>query len=177
MTYIKAEFEKNLKEFNFSYQCNTAGFYSLSQNNDTKSILNVQLIMSEPSDEVIHGSRNNNEIQAIGSFKLRTPRKNKSLEFLILAFQNISKHCVEFIIIPTKELKRRLVKRNRISSDNWEIEIVFWLMPDNRLYETTYISVEAEWYYMSKGQNGRMADGTEEDYYEFLNSWDRFKMD
>ena len=101
----------------------------------------------------------------------------KDQDFLILAFQNTNKHCVDFIIIPTMELMKRLNKENRISTDNHEVEIVFWLMPDNHLYETTDIGVEAEWYYMSKGVNGRMANGTEWDYTEFLNDWGRFKME
>ena len=52
------------------------------------SIINAQLILSEPVDEVIHGSRNNNKIQAIGLFKLRLPTEVKEQDFLILAFQN-----------------------------------------------------------------------------------------
>ena len=180
MTYIKTEFEKKLKDLGFSYQCNTDGFYILSQNNDTDSIINAQLILSEPIDEVIHGSRNNNKIQAIGCFKLRLPIENITPEFLILAFQNISKHSVEFIIIPTKELKRRLVGSNRISTDNQEVEIVFWLMVDdnndNRLYDCTHIGIEWEWYYLSLGKNGRMADKTDMDFTEYLNNWNGLKM-
>ena len=44
-------------------------------------------------------------------------------------------------------------------------------MPDRFLYETTCISVEGEWYYMSKGVNGRMADDTDMNYTAFLNNW------
>ena len=65
---------------------------------------------------------------------------------------------------------------NRGSTDNQEIEMVFWLMPDNHLYETTDIGVEGEWYYLSKGMNGRMADGSYWDYSKFLNDWVRLKI-
>jgi hypothetical protein len=102
---MKAEFERKLKELEFSYQCITKGLYILSQNNDTNGILYVQLILSDPVDEVIQGSRNNNNIEAIGSFKIGLTPENKNPEFLILAFQNISNHCVEFIIVPSKECK------------------------------------------------------------------------
>ena len=173
---MKTEFEKKLKEQSFSYQCHTDGVYFLSQNNDTNSILNVQLILSEPVDEVIHGSRNNNETQAIGYFKLRLPARNNPPKFLILAFQNTSKHCVEFIIIPPQELKKRLVESNRISVVNNKVALLFWLMSDGCIYDCTNISVEGEWYYLSKGLNGRMADGTEWDYADYLNNWDRLKM-
>jgi hypothetical protein len=176
MTYIKAEFEKKLKELGFSYQCNTDGLYIMRLNNDPNRIINAQLVLSEPFDEVIHGSRNNNKTQAIGFFKLRLKAEVIEQDFLILVFQNKNNHCVEYIIIPPKELKRRLFDSNWVSTDNLEIEMVFWLMPDNHLYETTDLSVEGEWYYLSKGIHGRMVDQTEWDYTEFLNDWDILKM-
>ena len=49
-------------------------------------------------------------------------------------------------------------------------------MPDKHLYETTDISAEGEWYYLSKRVRGRMAEQTEWDYTEFLNDWHRFKI-
>lgn len=175
MTDIKTEVGEKLTEFGFSYKCNTDGIYIL-RNNDTDHIVHAHLTLSEPVDEVIHGSRNNNKIQAIGSFRLRFPPDNITPEFLILAFQNISRHCVEFIIIPSKELKRRLLSRDRISTDNQEVEIVFWLMPDNCLYETTNVGVEGEWFYISKGVNGRMADSSNWDYTEYHNNWKTMEM-
>jgi hypothetical protein len=46
-------------------------------------------------------------------------------------------------------------------------------MPDGSLYETNgiCISPEGEWYYLSKGINGRMADKTDWCYTLFLNNW------
>jgi hypothetical protein len=173
---MKTEFERKLKELNFSYQCNTDGLYIMRLNNNPNRIINAQLALSEPVDEVLHGSRNNNKAQAIGLFKLRLPAEVKEQDFLILVFQNRNNHCVEYIIIPPKELKRRLFDSNRVSTDNLDIEMVFWLMPDNHLYEATDISVEAEWYYLSNGVNGRMVDGMEWDYTEFLNDWGRLKL-
>lgn len=173
---MKTEFEKKLKEHSFSYHCNTDGLYILCQNNDTNRCINAQLIYSKPIDEVIHKSRNNNNIQAIGYFKLEFLTEVKETDFFILAFRNTSNHSVEFIIIPQKELKRRLVESNRISNVNEEIEIVFWLMADRFLYDCTNVGIEWEWYYLSKGLNGRMADGTEWDYTEFHNDWNRLKL-
>ncbi len=48
-------------------------------------------------------------------------------------------------------------------------------MPDEFIYNCTNISIEGEWYYLSKGLIGRMADKTEWNYTEFLNDWDRLK--
>ena len=53
------------------------------------------------------------------------------------------------------------------------VEMVFWLMADGFVYDATNISVEGEWYFISKGVNGRMATGSELDYSEYLNNWQR----
>jgi hypothetical protein len=174
---MKTEFENTLKEHSISFQCNTKGQYILCPHNDTNSILYSHLIMSEPVDVVIHGSQNNNKIQAIGCFTIRLPKEVKEQDFLIMAFQNTNNHCVEFIIIPKIELKRRLGVDNRISTGKKVLKMVFWLMPDNCLYDCTNLGIEGEWYYLSKGRNGKMADGTEWDYTDYLNRWDRLKMD
>jgi hypothetical protein len=176
MTYIKAEFEKKLKELGFSCQCHTNGLYILRQNNVNDRILIAQLICSEPVDELKLGSRNGNVIQSIGHFKLRLSTEVKEPSFLILAFGNSCNSVVELIILPNRELTWRLNKENRISTVDTEIEIVFWLMPDNRLYETTNLGIEGEWYYMSKGLHGRLADETDWCYTKFLNNWERLKM-
>lgn len=171
-----AEFEKRIVELGFSYNCNTAGIYNLYKNNVTNCFLTTQLICSEPVDESKLGSRNGNVIQSIGHFKLNLLTEVKDQWFLILAFQNTNNHCVEFIVITKEELMRRLNKMRRVSTDSLEIDIVFWLMPDNHLYDCSELSVEGEWYFLSKGVNGRMADGTEWDYSKFLNAWDGLKM-
>jgi len=168
---MKTDFENKLIKLGLSYQCNTDGQYVLYKKNVLNSILNAQLICSEPLDESKLGSRNGNVIQSIGRFKLRFQMELRVQDFIILAFQNTNKHCVDFIIIPTIELMKRLNKENRITTDTQEIEMVFWLMLDNQLYETTDMGVEGEWYYLSKGMNGRMADDSSRDYSKFLNDW------
>lgn len=172
---MEAEFEKKITELGFSFQCNTDGSYILYKNKDTNRIINTKLILSEPVDEVIHRSRNNNKIHAIGLFKLRLSTVVKEQDFLVLAFQNRKKQCVEFIIITKNELLRRLSLKHRISTENRIIDMLFWLMPDNNLYDCSDISVEGEWYFLSKGVTGRMADGTEWDYSEYLNDWEGLK--
>ena len=173
---MKSEFEKKLIKLGLSYSNQPDDFYILHRNNDFGRTIKVQLICSAPTNKVIHGSNNGNEIQAIGYFKFRLSTEDKRPDFFILSFQNTSNHCVEYIIISPKELKRRLIEKNRISNNNQEMEMVFWLMPDNYLYETTDIGIEGEWFYMSKGINGRMKDVTDWDYTKFLNDWKRLKM-
>lgn len=54
--------------------------------------------------------------------------------------------------------------------------MVFWLMQDGSVYDTTNISVEAEWYFLSKGVNGRMVYGTDSAYTSFLNKWELLNL-
>jgi hypothetical protein len=173
---MKAEFENKLKELGFSFQCQTDDHYILSNKNDKDRIISIQLICSHQITESLHGSHNGTDIQSIGYFKLKLLPDTKEPESLGFAFQNTSKHCVEFIIIQKKELMKRLGMENWILTVTQKMGIVFWLMPDNHLYETTNIGIEAEWYYLSEGMNGRMADQTKLDYSEFLNNWRSFIM-
>jgi hypothetical protein len=174
---MKAAFEKKIIELGFSYQCNTDGLYILYKDNFNNSILNAQLIFSEPIDESKLGSLNGNVIQSVGHFKMTLPTEASDQDFLILPFQNTNNHCVEFIVVRENELLSRLKKWRRISTNNRIIDMVFWLMPDNHLYECTGISIEGEWFFLSKGVNGRMADGSELDYSEFLNAWKSLKVE
>jgi hypothetical protein len=157
------------------------GFDILDEGNNTSRLnlyddpsneITVQLIGSEQIDELLHGSHNGNETRAIGLFRFAIPSVGIEPEFFIFSFTNKSSRKIEFIIIPSAEIIRRLIKKFGLIN-NQEIEIVFWLMPDSCLYEATQTGVEWEWYYMSKGINGRMADGTDWDYTEFHNHWDR----
>jgi hypothetical protein len=173
---MKKEFEKWLETLDFSFKCYNCNFYSLFQNKEVSRNIIVQLVTSEPIDEIIHGSHNNNEIQAIGYFKFTFMIEVKEPDFYIMAFQNKRKSGVEFIIIRKLEFMKRLFLENRISPNNQEIALVFWYMPDNYLYEATDIGIQGEWYYMSKGLRGRMADKTILDYSEFLNDWNRLIM-
>jgi hypothetical protein len=48
-------------------------------------------------------------------------------------------------------------------------------MDDKFLYDCTGVGQQWEWYYLSRGLNGRMVDGSVWDYTEYLNDWDRLK--
>jgi hypothetical protein len=172
---MKTEFEKKIIELGLYYQCITDDFYIFRPNYDISSTLHVQLICSEAVDERKYDSNNGNEIESIGVFKFKLDPANAKSDFIIFAFPNSIKYQIEFIIIPTDELNQRLTKENRTRNGNHTHKIVFWLMPDRFIYNCTDVGIEGEWYYLSKGLNGRMADKTVWNYTEFLNDWDRLK--
>ncbi len=166
-------FEKTLLEHGFSQTNNMENIYQLSWNNNPDQVVTAQFLVSEPIDELIHGSHNGNKIQAIGYFKFRLPPPGVSEpEIFIFGFHNLPNDCVEFIIIPTNEMKRRLRSRNRSKNEDQIIELQFWLMNDNTVFQTKDFSGEGEWWLI----NGRMAEDTDLDYSEFLNNWDGMKM-
>ena len=173
---FKKKFEKKITELGFTFQPYPDGLYILHQINNADRNTSAQLICSEPINDLIHESHNRNVIQSIGHFKLRLLTESKKPDFFILAFQNAIKQSVEFIIIPYSEFTMRLTRSNGTSIDNQKFEIVFWLMPDDCLYDTTNISIEGEWYFLSKGVSGRMIDRTDWDYTDFLHNWDQLKI-
>lgn len=128
------------------------------------------IIGSEPIKEKLHGSKNNTEIKAIGYFLFDLPLKEKELNFYIFAFNNRDDNNVEFVIVPTNELRNRLNQRKRITNNDQKTELKFWLLPpENYLFETTHFGAEGEWYFIA----GRLAENTVWDYTEFRNDWDQ----
>ena len=172
---MKQGFEKKLKELGFSFQVIPYDFYILSPLNDVEKTIKIQLIYSEAADKRKYGSHNNNEIESIGLYKFKLNPSESQSDFIVFAFRNSKKERIEFVIIPTDELNQRLTKEYRTTNGTHKHKIVFWLMPDNCLYECTNLGIEGEWFYMSKGQNSRLADQTEWNYTEYLNRWDRLK--
>ena len=165
-------FEKTLLEHGFSQTNNMENIYQLSWNNNPDQVVTAQFFMSEPIDELVHGSHNGNKIQAIGYFRFKFPPGVSEPDFTIFVFHNLQKDRVEFIIVPTAEIISRFHVRNRIINEDQVIELQFWLMEDNCVFETIDVSVEGEWWFI----NGRMAEQTDWDYTKFLNNWDGMKM-
>lgn len=174
--YIKTEFEKKLVRLGFSYQWLTDDLYILSRNDDERLKIRAQFISAEPVSEVLRWSHNGNKLQAVGSFKVNLMSVTKGNDLLIFAFENTVNQCLEFLIISSNELKRRLIESYRFSKDNQVLRIVFWLMADGNPYETTDVGIEWEWYFLSRGENGRIIDNTDLDFTEFLNNWDKLRM-
>lgn len=151
-------------------------FYVISKQSGSGNHLTVQLISSLHVDKLVHGSKNGNDVQAIGLFKFKLSSSGQEPDIFVFAFQNTLKNQVEFIIIPTQELFRRhgKMKSQRVSLRR--MEVVLWFMEDGFVYDASNISIEGEWYFLSKGMGGRMADGTDLDFTPFLNSWERLKL-
>lgn len=176
MSLIQIEFEKKLIELGLSYRINNDDLYTITTQNSGGNHIKVLLILSLQPVIPVHGSKNGNDIQAIGLFKFKLPARGIDADLFIFAIPNSIKNQAEFLIIPTDELLRRLVRKNHSVVRRQRVEMVFWLMQDGFVYDTTSMSPEGEWYSMSKGVNGRLADGTDIDYSEFMNDWRRITV-
>jgi len=133
-------------------------------------ILSLQLIMSSDIDINIHGSHNNNKTDGIGVFRFNMPTGDQIPDYFIFAFENMVYGKAEFVIVKYPDLFQRLTNKNLIREN--KAELWLWLMPDRSVYDATDISIEGEWYNLNKGRGGRMADGEEMDYTQWLNNWD-----
>lgn len=171
--YLQIEFEERLSDFRVSYVRDKDDFYTITRYKGGEEKLTVQLILSLPIDNQVYGSKNGNEVQAIGLFKFKFPSSRRKPDIFTFVFHNERKNKAEFIMISLDEFHRRHIKRYA-GSFHWRIiKMVFWLMEDGYVYDITNFSPEGEWFYLSQGVNGRMADGTDIDYTTFLNCWQR----
>ena len=67
-------------------------------------------------------------------------------------------------IVPAQEFQRRIIENPLIRVCDNMVEIVFWYMEDNTLYEFTRIGLEGEWTLYGLG----IAKKTDRDYTNFL---------
>ena len=168
---IKSAFLKTLREHDLNVYFNRNNYFILIHGNDSSRIVCVELICSSKIIPEVHGSHNNNAITSMGHFKFTIPKWEDKITYYAFAFLNTENHNVEYAIIPDKVLRERFIKQKRIPDSTKKAELTLWLMPDNRVYDTTDLSMEGEWYLLSSGVNGRMADGTDWDYSEYLTNW------
>jgi hypothetical protein len=168
---MQIEFEKKLIELGLSYRRNDDDTYSISNHKRGGNHIKVQLIPSLQPVIHIHGSKNGVDVQAIGLFKFKFPNSGNELDFFIFTIPNFIITQADSLIIPTRELWTRLACKNPGYVHSKRIEMVFWLFQDGFVYDATNISAEGEWYFLSKGVNGRMGDNTERDYSLYLNNW------
>lgn len=173
---MQIEFEKMLLQLGVSYRMYDGDFYAISNQSGSGNPLTVRLISTLPVDKLVHGSKNGIDVQAIGLFKFKLTSSCQEPDIFAYAFSNNFKIQVEFIIIPRNEFLRRHGKLNPKHINSKRTEVEFWLMQDGSLYDTTNISPEGEWYLLSKGVGGRLADRTEMDYTEYFNNWQVLKL-
>jgi len=172
---FQKEFEVRILKLGFSLSRQQDGFYVLFEQNKNHFLV-VRLIVSQPPNRFIHGSKNGIDIHAIGIFKINQPLFDQGPDFYIFMFQNNYNQRNEYLIIPNDELMKRLNLRTFETERKKPLRLVFWLLPDNSIYHTTRISVEGEWYFLSKGVKERVADKTDMDYSPFLNNWCQLKF-
>jgi len=81
---MREEIRNKLKEEGYDYNLNPDGYYIISPTKRINLPIKVQLVESKPINEIIHGSQNGNEIDAIGyfRFKLETEEKPDIIIFL-----------------------------------------------------------------------------------------------
>lgn len=163
-------FLKAVKERDLSVYFHRNNHYILIKGGDSSRIVSVQLVCSMKVNPAVHGSHNGNVTSGIGRFKFTIPKWTDKINFYIFGFTNLENKS-EFVCIPDEILRSRFQKLNRINASG-KTEMTLWLFSDRTVYDGTNISIEGEWYYLSKGVNGRMMDNTEWDYSEYLNSWD-----
>lgn len=168
---IKTHFERNLTELGLLFSLTDDNRYSLNRVCITQP-KQIQFIVSEPVKESNSISPNGNVIQSICQFKLDSIKNLAGIDYYAMAFQNQDDQFLDFIIIPSKELQERIRSVNISRSKKKIVELIFWLMPERHLYEVKGISPEGEWYYLSMGRNGRIADSTYWNYSQYLNNWD-----
>lgn len=167
----KTAFLQAIKEHGLSVYFHRNNHYILIKNDDSSRIVSVQLICSTKINPVFHGSHNGNEPESIGHFNFTIPKWEEHFNFYIFAFVNAMKNDSEFVIVSDEVLRSRFIALNRISAAG-KTEMTLWLLFDRKVYDTTNISIEGEWYYLSNEIGGRMADGMEWDYSKYLNNWD-----
>lgn len=108
-------------------------------------------------------SKNDFNVAIGATYKIDNSILKSSCRFIDFVFTETLK-----AMVPINEFKKRIDSNDNFDKGAVSFEIDFWLMPDNKLYETTNITIEGEWYFLSDGVSGRMADGTDMDYTEFL---------
>lgn len=172
---VEKVFEEKILELGYSFSPQHGGFYILFDKN-RKHFLDARLIISQPPNQLIYGSKNRIPIQAIGIFGFKQSLFDQSPDFHILMFQNNYNQRIDYIIIPNDELIKRLSLNSFVTEHPKSMRLVFWLMPDYSIYNATNISPEGEWFHLSKGIGGRMADGTDMDYTPFLNNWEQLNF-
>jgi hypothetical protein len=173
----KSAFKEALKEHDLTLVGDIRSYFTLQRGRDENDLLSVRLLCAKSVDPLIHGSHNGNEIKTIARFKFPVPRWEDVVDYFIFAFADIETIKVDFIIIAEADLRKRLDDMNKRPYNEKKFDLVFWLMPDDGLYETSKISVEGEWYWLSKGVNGRMFDGESNDFTQFLNNWKGIALD
>ena len=166
----RSAFLDKLKEIGLTVYFYRNNLFILIKGNDSSRIVSVELICSSRIAP-IHGSHNNNVVDGIGHFKFTIPTWEEKINYYVFAMLNTANREIEFVIVPDVVLRNRFQNQNRIPTGAKKAELTLWLFPDRKVYETLGISMESEYFSLSAGSGGRMADGGEMDYSGYFNYW------
>lgn len=169
MKLLKQYFEKELKGHGLSFVIDD-NLYVIQDDDKEQPKAVIQYIESLQPDQIKHGSKNGTHIRTIAYFNFKVSSE-QTPDIFVLGFLDMVSNHTQHIIIPHKDFFSRLGKLS--TSERKGMDVVLWQMSNSTVYNTTNISAEGEYYYLSKGVNGCMADNTDWDYSEFLNAWDR----
>ena len=168
--YRSSFFEK-LRAFGLNIYSYRNNFFILIKGNDSSRIVCVEFVSSARVKSEIHHSPNGNILSGIGRFKFTIPKWEEKVNYYIFGYLNTPNREIEYVIVPNAVLHNRFQNQNRIPTGAQKAELTLWMMADRKVYDTTDLSMEGEWYTLSKGTGGRMADGGEMDYTNYLNNW------
>ena len=168
---FKSAFNEAIEKHGLTVYFNRNDHFVMAHGKDSNQIISVKLVCSKKIDQSVHGSHNNNKLDGIGHFKFFIRKAEDQIDYFVFAFRNTIDQKIEFVIVTYVVLLNRLHNQNRIPIGIKKVELTLWLMPDKTVYDTTDLSIEGEWYMLSKGTGGKMADGTGMDYTGFLNNW------
>ena len=149
----------------------TDGFFELTRTSLPVRIITAQYVPSMSVNKYFHGSSNNTEIDTIARFEVPEFEKKSPPSFYIFPIHNTKRGKLNFAVIPSQIVIERIYLRHQNDLIKRPLEVTFWLMPDDCLYDCTNVSAEGEWFFLSKGANGRIADDTDWNYTPFLNNW------
>ena len=166
---VKTAIHQAIIENGFSITFEGTDMYYLIKNNNNFRTISVQLVIADAVD-INRQSHEGNEIYSMNYFKLHLPIGEPYPDFYVLALDNAVADRPEFIIIPSITLNEKLFEMGLIWKRN--VALSFLLYPDGKVFDITNISGEGRWYLLRKGIGGRMADGSQYDYSEWLNNWD-----
>ncbi|HDR51581.1 MAG TPA: hypothetical protein ENN90_08170 [Mariniphaga anaerophila] len=108
------------------------------------------------------------EILSTGIFTLETSALLFRPDFYIFIFGQHT-DSIHFIVIPRSDFIKKLEQGKKYPVFDKKLKLRFWLLPGNRLLETSDVDAEGEWYFLSGG--GSMTEGTGMDFTPFLDQW------
>jgi len=166
---IIKQFESKLMESHLRFEQDAGSIYTVIKENP-HHLIRIRLLTSDNNRTENLISPNGNSLLSVAKFGIRLVDLANS-EYTILGFVNLKTLKTEFVVISTNEFLKKTSISEPGSINSQIVNLRFWLMEDRSLFETMNMSLEGEWYFLSKGFNGRLADKEEWCFTSYLNNW------